>query len=51
MPSKPKFQKLIVILIQHINNNPEKPITQGRRTLITAELKYFSLNNLWLQNT
>ena len=37
MPAKPKFQKLISLLVQHINNNLEKPITQGR-ILITAEL-------------
>ena len=44
MPTKPKFagmvQKLISILVQHINNNLEKPITQGR-TVITAELQSF----------
>ena len=40
MPTKPKFKKLISILVQHINNNLEKPITQGR-TLITAELYSF----------
>ena len=35
--SRQSRQKLISILVQHINNNLEKPITQGR-TLITAEL-------------